>query len=90
MIHIICSVCKDIIGEFPDLAKAGEYSQDRTKSKSFSELQDHGFVNVCSDCENIYSGLDLKEAIRKSICACKGGNAKESKPDYQAGRLVTL
>ena len=71
MIHIICSVCKDLIGEFEDLAKAGEYSQDRTKSRSFSELQEHGFVNVCSVCEDIYDGLDLKECIRRSISACK-------------------
>ena len=77
MIHIICSVCKDIIGEFPDLAKAGEYSQDRTKSKSFSELQGHGFVNVCYGCEEVYSELDLKEAIRKSICAYKEGDASK-------------
>ena len=67
MIHIICSVCKDLIGEFSDLSKAGEYTQDRTKSRSFSELQNHGFVNVCSVCENIYSELDLKESIRKAI-----------------------
>ena len=76
MIHIICSVCKDIIGEFPDLAKAGEYSQDRTKSKSFSELQSHGFVNVCSVCEEVYNELDLKEAIRRSICASREGEAR--------------
>ena len=80
MIHIICSVCKDIIGEFPDLTKAGEYSQDRTKSRSFSELQSHGFVNVCSVCEDIYNELDLKEAIRKFVCAHKKVDANDSRP----------
>ena len=71
MIHIICSVCKDLIGEFADLTKAGEYTQDRTKSRSFSQLQEHGFVNVCSVCENIYAELDLKDCIRKSISTYK-------------------
>ena len=88
MIHVICSVCKDIIGEFPDLAKAGEYSQDRPKSQSFSELYGHGFVNVCSVCEDIYAQLDLKEAIRKSIYACRGVDANKPKPSRQANELL--
>ena len=88
MIHIICSVCKDIIGEFPDLAKAAEYSQDRTKSKSFSELQGHGFVNVCNACEDIYSNLDLKEAIRKSICSHKGAGANGLNSGRQANQFA--
>ena len=88
MIHIICSVCKDIIGEFPDLIKAGEYSQDRPKSQSFSELQSHGFVNVCSVCEDIYAQLDLEEAIRKSICARRSEDTSVSEPDRQVKQLL--
>ena len=71
MIHIICCICNDIIGKFPDLEEAGKYSQERTKSQSFSELQEHGFVNVCNDCEDTYKEVDLKESIRRSIFSHK-------------------